>query len=430
MTYKTFRNTVLTNKGFDISNKASIGKTQFEIFKAVSTDADLTGYKVEDLKNLTTLPNEINSGHLTDYDTNEKSISAIQTVFDNSDYKDGYLVRAAGLYGKDADGNVFLHSITISDSPVVIPAVSSNIFDGLKLLISIISTDSKNMNVNLEQTSNASIHYVDQAVSKIRETIQKDIQPKLDDKLDTKDFNALELSSRNGNLYYQNKTVLTATKPNGVHIDMKYVNIDGKKCSYQINVENDGGSPIKSYTIFYKSTTDSNWSIITNASKNGSINLTDNTDYQVKAQAINDIGNSDDSEVTNFCVVTDLNKYIDISINTGSNMTQNYYVNATNNFQNSTLGGIKLYVFQTHKSSAYSINQSKGLVYDQQVTIDGSEVTLVDVKIQAISGGSNYVSSRSGYYLKGQNGWHVFIYAEALDANGVPTGMFTSPVFY
>lgn len=425
-----FRDTILTNKGFDVSNRAALGQTQFSIFKSVSTDFDLTNYKIEDLKNLTSLPNEIDSGTILDYDSPQNTISVINLDFNNSQFKQGYTIRAIGLYGKTANGDVFLHSLTVSDTSVVVPEISGNIFDGVKHSISIFSGNNKNMNVNIQQTSNATVKYVNDSISNISKQIYSEIQKKLADKLDTKDFNALELSSRNGNLYYQNKTVLTATKPNGVDIDMKYVNIDGKKCSYQINVENDGGSPIKSYTIFYKSTTDSNWSIITNASKNGSINLKDNTDYQVKAQAINDIGNSDDSEVTNFCVVTDLNKYIDISINTGSNMTQNYYVNATNNFQNSTLGGIKLYVFQTHKSSAYSINQSKGLVYDQQVTIDGSEVTLVDVKIQAISGGSNYVSSRSGYYLKGQNGWHVFIYAEALDANGMPTGMFTRPVFY
>lgn len=184
-----FKDTVLTNKGFSISNKAALGKTQFSIFKAVSTDSDLTGYKIEDLKNLTSLPNEIESGTLSDYDSPESSISVIKMNFDNSKFQKGYTVRAIGLYGKDIDGNVFLHSLTVSDTPIVIPEVTGNIFDGLNHSITIFSGDNHKMNVDLEQQGAASVHYVDQSIQKISDGIKNDIQPSLDGKVSKEESN-------------------------------------------------------------------------------------------------------------------------------------------------------------------------------------------------------------------------------------------------
>ncbi|TPR21457.1 fibronectin type III domain-containing protein [Apilactobacillus timberlakei] len=198
-----FKDTVLTNKGFDVSNRAALGQTQFSIFKAVSTDFDLTNYKIEDLKNLTSLPNEIDSGTILDYDSPQNSISVINLDFNNSQFKQGYTIRAIGLYGKSADGDVFLHSLTVSDTPVVVPEISGNVFDGVKHSISIFSGNNKNMNVNIQQTSNATVKYVNDSISKLNDDlikyindnyntlnkkIENDIRPALNQKVNNNDF--------------------------------------------------------------------------------------------------------------------------------------------------------------------------------------------------------------------------------------------------
>lgn len=168
MTVKQFRDTELTNVGFSVSNKAAIGKTQFSTTRAVSTDVDLSTYKIDDLKNLTSLPNEINSGIITDYDMQGNSVSAIKINFNNSNFKDGYVVRAVGMYAKEnGSDKEFLHSITVSDSPVYIPAVSGNVYDGFYFTMAIFSGSNKNINIKIADETNATVKYVDDAVAKV-----------------------------------------------------------------------------------------------------------------------------------------------------------------------------------------------------------------------------------------------------------------------
>ena len=178
MTVKQFRDTELTNVGFSVSNKAAIGKTQFSTTRAVSTDVDLSGYKIDDLKNLTSLPNEINSGIITDYDMQGNSVSAIKINFNNSNLKDGYVVRAVGMYAKEnGSDKEFLHSITVSDSPVYIPAVSGNVYDGFYFTMAIFSGSNKNISIKIADETNATVKYVDDAVS----GLSKDVLKKIDD---------------------------------------------------------------------------------------------------------------------------------------------------------------------------------------------------------------------------------------------------------
>lgn len=168
MTVKQFRDTELTNTGFSVSNKAALGKTQYSTTRAVTTDVDLSSYKVDDLKNLTSLPNEINSGIITDYDMPGNNVSAIKINFNNSNFKDGYVVRAVGMYAKESGSDKeFLHSITVSDSPVYIPAVSGNVFDGFYLTMAIFTGNNKNINIKIADETNATVKYVDDAVSKV-----------------------------------------------------------------------------------------------------------------------------------------------------------------------------------------------------------------------------------------------------------------------
>lgn len=168
MTVKQFRDTELTNVGFSIANKAALGKTQYTTTRAVSTDVDLSGYKTEDLKNLTKLPGEINSGIITDYDMPGNNVSAIKINFNNNGFKDGYIVRAVALYAKEnGSSDEFLHSITVTDTPVNIPAISGNVFTGFYLTLAIFSGNNKNINIKLSDETAATVKYVDEQIAKV-----------------------------------------------------------------------------------------------------------------------------------------------------------------------------------------------------------------------------------------------------------------------
>ncbi|TPR41281.1 fibronectin type III domain-containing protein [Apilactobacillus micheneri] len=344
-----FKDTVLTNKGFDVSNRAALGQTPFSIFKAVSTDTDLTNYKIEDLKNLTSLPNEIDSGTILDYDSPQNSISVINLDFNNSQFKQGYTIRAIGLYGKTANGDVFLHSLTVSDTSVVVPEISGNIFDGVKHSISIFSGNNKNMNVNIQQTSNATVKYVNDSISNISDTIKNDIQPKLDAKADKiyldekvddiseenqkgfeglgnliqpllnideikkdidnrfkgyqddldKKQNDVSLISQNNKLYYNGTPVLIANAPNQPKLDVN-IDRDTGNLTYQITPPSvDGGASISNYLISYRLITDDNWQTkqIDGNTLYGQIaGLQRGQTYQFKVIATNYAGKSIESE--------------------------------------------------------------------------------------------------------------------------------------
>ncbi|CAI2673747.1 hypothetical protein AKUA2003_PHAGE200510 (plasmid) [Apilactobacillus kunkeei] len=220
MTVKQFRDTELTNVGFSVSNKAAIGKTQFSTTRAVSTDVDLSGYKIDDLKNLTSLPNEINSGIITDYDMQGNSVSAIKINFNNSNLKDGYVVRAVGMYAKEnGSDKEFLHSITVSDSPVYIPAVSGNVYDGFYFTMAIFSGSNKNISIKIADETNATVKYVDDAVS----GLSKDVLKKIDDlnkKITNVDTKTPETNAKN-------------------YADEIVKNLSDKSIKYQRNLTND-----------------------------------------------------------------------------------------------------------------------------------------------------------------------------------------------
>lgn len=151
----------MTNKGFSVSNKAALGQTKFTTTRAVSTDVDLSSYKEEDLKNLTKLPGEVDSGSISDYEIEGNNVSAIKIDFNNSNFTDGYTVRAVGIYAKEENGEEFLHSLTVSDTPVIIPAASGNVFDGFILTVAIFTGNNKNISIKLADENTATVKYVD-----------------------------------------------------------------------------------------------------------------------------------------------------------------------------------------------------------------------------------------------------------------------------
>lgn len=215
MTVKQFRDTELTNAGFSVSNKAAIGKTQYTTTRAVTTDVDLSNYKIDDLKNLTSLPNEINSGIITDYEMPGNNVSAIKINFNNSNFKDGYVVRAVGMYAKESGSDKeFLHSITVSDSPVYIPAVSGNVFDGFYLTMAIFTGNNKNISINISDETYVTTKRFNDAISDVTNIAKSSVQKSDFDEFKAKindDFmakiNAIDLSKpeTSANAYTDNK---------------------------------------------------------------------------------------------------------------------------------------------------------------------------------------------------------------------------------
>lgn len=260
MTVKQFRDTELTNAGFSVSNKAAIGKTQYTTTRAVTTDVDLSNYKIDDLKNLTSLPNEINSGIITDYEMPGNNVSAIKINFNNSNFKDGYVVRAVGIYAKEnGSDKEFLHSITVSDSPVYIPAVSGNVFDGFYLTMAIFTGNNKNISINISDETYVTTKRFNDAILDVTNIAKSSVQKSDFDEFKAKindDFmakiNAIDLSKpeKNANSYTDQKISDVNAKINNIDLssavtqannytDTKFNNIDLSKPETSANAYTD-----------------------------------------------------------------------------------------------------------------------------------------------------------------------------------------------
>lgn len=308
---KLFKNTTLTNAGFKVANKAAVGILKYEIIRAASTDVDLTKYTDDELKNLTSLPNELNSGEIVDRDDSkdDNSLSTISTLFNNKNYENGYTINAVGIYGKTDDGKEFLHSVTVSETPVIVPEWTTNKFDGLGLDVAIVSGDNKHMEVDLSDAGNASIGYVQKALANLditsattkaneytdaqlkNYTNNENLQPKLDEKLDKKTFDDLKLSANNNMLLYNGMPLITANIPSGVRLQTSR---SKNGIEYLISCDSNGNLPNILYKMFYKKSSDNDWQIIDPASPNGIVNIImDGTQYDFKANVANAIGESE-----------------------------------------------------------------------------------------------------------------------------------------
>lgn len=247
---KQFRNTVLTNQGFAVSNKASLGKTKFEITRAVATDENLSGYKTEDLKNLTDLTGNKVNGIFKDYDMPADGVSAIKIDFNNSEKTSGYTINAVGIYAKEEGGEEFLHSITVTDTPVIIPEVNGTVYDGFHLTVAIFSGDNKNITIHLADETTATIKYVNDKIAGIDlSSAVKDAKYYTDSKVDGLNIGQYAKSSDVDNKI---AGLNVGQYAKATDVDSKISNIDLSKPETNANNYTDGKvNEIKSTTEDY-----------------------------------------------------------------------------------------------------------------------------------------------------------------------------------
>ncbi|TPR16633.1 fibronectin type III domain-containing protein [Apilactobacillus timberlakei] len=90
--------------------------------------------------------------------------------------------------------------------------------------------------------------------------------------------------------------VLTANAPKGIHLSINNDYPDGIK--YNISIDDNGGTNVTGYQIYYKKDSDTNWQMFPyNQNVGNVLNLSENNNYQVKVKAQNTAGISNDSNI-------------------------------------------------------------------------------------------------------------------------------------
>lgn len=166
-----YNETILTAGGLDLATRATNGKTKFTITKATATADDLTTMSEADLQNLTVLPNEIQTGSITNQTENipnSKSVVGTEILFTNQGIDKGYLVNAVGLYAKeDGKDEEILYALNTAIEPEFMPDFADQVLLQFKITMYVIVGRTENVTVTLDPTATATKDYVDTKVAEI-----------------------------------------------------------------------------------------------------------------------------------------------------------------------------------------------------------------------------------------------------------------------
>lgn len=166
-----YNESILTSAGLDLASRAANGKTKFTITKATATGDDLSSLSEEDLQALTKLPNEVQTGIITNQDENipnSNSVIGTELLFTNDGLEDSYSINAVALYAKEDDKDEeILYAITTAQQPEFIPDFADQVLLQFRLTIYVIVGRTENVTVTVDPTGMASKEYVDGKLGEI-----------------------------------------------------------------------------------------------------------------------------------------------------------------------------------------------------------------------------------------------------------------------
>ena len=125
-----YNKTILTNAGLELAKRANAGQTKFGITRAVTSADDWSNKTVQDLEEVTTIPNIMQQGIIMDTDEVESnnSVIGVSLCFTNKNLSTGYQIRIIGLYVKEeGQENDFLYAVTTAITPECMPSFADKV---------------------------------------------------------------------------------------------------------------------------------------------------------------------------------------------------------------------------------------------------------------------------------------------------------------
>lgn len=119
-----YNKTVLTRAGLELAKRVNAGQAKFGITRAVTSADDWSNKTVQDLEEVTTIPNIMQQGIIMDTDEVESnnSVIGVSLCFTNKNLNTGYRIRIIGLYVKEeGQENDFLYAVTTAITPEYMP---------------------------------------------------------------------------------------------------------------------------------------------------------------------------------------------------------------------------------------------------------------------------------------------------------------------
>lgn len=149
-----YNKTVLTHAGLELAKRANAGQAKFGITRAVTSADDWSNKTVQDLEEVTTIPNIMQQGTIMDTDEVESSnsIIGVSLCFTNKNLSTGYQIRIIGLYVKEeGQENDFLYAVTTAITPEYMPSFADKVLYRFNTQMYLVIGNAQSVNVVINE---------------------------------------------------------------------------------------------------------------------------------------------------------------------------------------------------------------------------------------------------------------------------------------
>ena len=145
-----YNKTVLTHAGLELAKRANAGQAKFGITRAVTSADDWSHKTVQDLEEVTAIPNIMQQGTIMDTDEVESnnSVIGVSLCFTNKNLSTGYQIRIIGLYVKEeGQENDFLYAVTTAIAPEYMPSFADKVLYKFNMQMYLVIGNAQAVNV-------------------------------------------------------------------------------------------------------------------------------------------------------------------------------------------------------------------------------------------------------------------------------------------
>lgn len=171
-----YNKTVLTHPGLELAKRANAGQAKFGITRAVTSADDWSHKTVQDLEEVTTIPNIMQQGTIMDTDEVESnnSVIGVSLCFTNKNLSTGYQIRIIGLYVKEeGQENDFLYAVTTAITPEYMPSFADKVLYKFNMQMYLVIGNAQSVNVVIDEGTAVTHEQFDKYKGEVTENLKK-----------------------------------------------------------------------------------------------------------------------------------------------------------------------------------------------------------------------------------------------------------------
>ena len=171
-----YNKTVLTRAGLELAKRVNAGQAKFGITRAVTSADDWSHKTVQDLEEVTTIPNIIQQGTIMDTDEVESnnSVIGVSLCFTNKNLSTGYQIRIIGLYVKEeGQENDFLYAVTTAITPEYMPSFADKVLYRFNTQMYLVIGNAQSVNVVINDGTAVTHGQLDKYKAEVTENLKK-----------------------------------------------------------------------------------------------------------------------------------------------------------------------------------------------------------------------------------------------------------------